>query len=583
MEPSVCVVTSNENSDFVTVVSVGTPGSTDQPNANEVDDACSSAYVTVLKIGDSDNSDKVDVLEEIIVYRLPGERLGFGLKFEGGVRATELVKRLFIQSCAPDSPASRATTTWGHLVEGDEILEIDSVPVKKLSRIDCVRSLKDSNLLIRLLIKHDYSQGSALHENDNCIEDVATETAETKRTPPPPPPVPPRKIPRKLLKSNNKGFSESNPEATLTPPPRQNQNENNQNGYLNNRLQSPGNSRRNLQAPEVAKRERKLSKDALGPPDAEIYVDLISQECSYSLSESDDTGSSISTVVDRLGSFPNTTESSVCGSLPSTPTAIQRHLDFMNHFDKDDENFIDNKLYLYSVNGSQENDEKVYIGKTNNKDKSLESSSENAPLQPPVNFQDAALSYGNEDVKVVEAAIKIVLEANESKEMLQNAFSKGDIANEVEVCTHVNSSNDTDVKQSPLLLKYINENNNNTIHNEGNYDMDDMNIGLPRLVDFVPKLNKCSSETEKHYEERIKLVKLFLENEKRIAREDITPYTCKVMEIDGSLENGYESPCVDFLNWSNTSEYNTFNWNPSSQLATIGEVEEEGLQDQCQR
>ena len=35
--------------------------------------------------------------EEITIARRPGEKLGFGLRFEGGGRASECVRRLYIQ------------------------------------------------------------------------------------------------------------------------------------------------------------------------------------------------------------------------------------------------------------------------------------------------------------------------------------------------------------------------------------------------------------------------------------------------------------------------------------------------------
>ena len=110
--------------DFITVVSVGNQGT--PPSEN---------FVTVLSIGNGrkEEEQKAPVVkslkngvdahfeEEIEVYRLPGERLGFGLKFEGGNKTSERVKRLFIQSCADQSPASRAKCSWGSLGEGDEV------------------------------------------------------------------------------------------------------------------------------------------------------------------------------------------------------------------------------------------------------------------------------------------------------------------------------------------------------------------------------------------------------------------------------------------------------------------------------
>lgn len=122
--------------DFVTVVAV---------EGASVED-----FVTVLSVG----CEAPDGAEDVLVYRLPGERLGFGLKFEGGTSTSEKVRRLFIQSCASDSPASRARCSWGSLQEGDEVLEIDSVPVSAMTRLDCVRSLKDSHVVLKLLVRH---------------------------------------------------------------------------------------------------------------------------------------------------------------------------------------------------------------------------------------------------------------------------------------------------------------------------------------------------------------------------------------------------------------------------------------------
>jgi len=107
--------------EFVTVVSVGS-----QPPPEN--------FVTVLSIGngkkdneetstDKNPTNEMDghLEEEVEVFRLPGERLGFGLKFEGGNKTSERVRRLFVQSCAEQSPASRAKCSWGTLGEGDEV------------------------------------------------------------------------------------------------------------------------------------------------------------------------------------------------------------------------------------------------------------------------------------------------------------------------------------------------------------------------------------------------------------------------------------------------------------------------------
>ncbi|XP_060516077.1 uncharacterized protein LOC132695683 [Cylas formicarius] len=308
----------NYQDPFITVVSVGT----DTKSQRIADGA--SEFVTVLTIGNEESKIIKDVTEEVIVYRLPGERLGFGLKFEGGTKAHEFVKRLFIQSCAPDSPASRVQSSWGQLVEGDEVLKIDSVPVNSMTRIDCVRLLKESNVAIKLLVKHSF--------NVKVPEDLPVIVSEEKK----PPPVPPRKIHRKLHKNHEN--------SAIVPTNKQ------QESLMckGARLQSPRNSGRRKYSPDVC---RRLSEG--NPPDAEVYLDLFSQESTQSLSESDDTGSTISTVLDRFAS----TTSSFAGSLPSTPTSIQKQLDLsyiVNEFEEDDYNMpnLDKKIALIEENNN---------------------------------------------------------------------------------------------------------------------------------------------------------------------------------------------------------------------------------------
>lgn len=122
-------VAKNGTEDFVTVVNV----EGQSPSEN---------FVTVLSIGTGKNENELPLPvtliknpsngidgpleEEVEVYRLPGERLGFGLKFEGGNKTSERVRRLFVQSCAEQSPASRAKCSWGTLGEGDEVRKLSS-------------------------------------------------------------------------------------------------------------------------------------------------------------------------------------------------------------------------------------------------------------------------------------------------------------------------------------------------------------------------------------------------------------------------------------------------------------------------
>ncbi|XP_053676427.1 uncharacterized protein LOC128726632 [Anopheles nili] len=232
-----------------------------------------SQFVTVLSInhggdGGRTSEGQQNAPEVVLVYRLPGERLGFGLKFQGGTKSNEKIQRLFIQSCAENSPASRVQASWGHLREGDEILEIDGVNVSRMTRIECVKCLKDSTVAIKLLVRN----GEGKVQNFYGESGTGAELPERKGAPPPPPPVPPRKL--------NKRKQTTKHGSGVFPP-------------------------------TVAPVESYVP-----PPDPETYSNLFADDISDLISESDDTASTISTVVDKF---------SICSSLSSEDYTIPSH------------------------------------------------------------------------------------------------------------------------------------------------------------------------------------------------------------------------------------------------------------------
>ncbi|XP_008199417.2 uncharacterized protein bbg isoform X2 [Tribolium castaneum] len=550
----------DEKENFVTVVSVGTDSTRTTAKCDPFSpiDTKTSGYVTVLTIGDNDEECVTkDIVEEVLVYRLPGERLGFGLKFEGGTKANEFVKRLFIQSCAPDSPASRVQSSWGKLTEGDEVLEIDCMPVNTMTRIDCVRCLKDSNVVIKLLVRH--FSADCKQSNDfktRSVEDLPQViSAEKKRTPPPPPPVPPRKIPKKFYKNSQN--SQENP----VPAARQINSE----AANKKKFQSPRSSGRTSHSPDIPRRDRRFSDGSLGPPDAEVYVDLFSQESTQSLSESDDTGSSISTVVDRFGSFPTTTTSSLAGSLPSTPTSVQKQIDFTNLFNSyEEEDFIAplNKSIKSVASKTPE-----LIEKEKAEEKSGNINEDGLPLQPPSCFQDAPLSYGNEDMRIIETKSNEinVCESAEKKSMnskhVENNYLNGE-----KTSTKNSAIEDKVFKKPPVPPRsrdLINANKTNGCKDVQNIHDENMNISnLPRLVDFVPK-----STTRDHFENPVEIINIFLENERRD-----TDYLKNEFYGDDEIDGNFDG-------YNNEIDVYSSKWSLSSQLATIGEVEEENSQD----
>ncbi|KAH8378772.1 hypothetical protein KR009_001223, partial [Drosophila setifemur] len=236
-----------EDSSFITVLTINEMELLQQRRQEEEEQGSAPNPVPIpIQVAEEDQ------VEDVTVFRLPGERLGFGLKFQGGTRNTELVQKLYIQSCAADSPASKVATTWGCLREGDEIVSIDGRDVREMTRIDCVRGLKD-NVAIKLVVRNGHGQKPPSEEESQQQLEQLSITLNAQ--PPPPPPVPPRKLVR-----------------------RQNSKEN--------------------QAQLV------IEKPLTPPPDAEYYINLLTESIKAG-SESDDTASTISTVIDKFSMGSN--------------------------------------------------------------------------------------------------------------------------------------------------------------------------------------------------------------------------------------------------------------------------------------
>lgn len=138
----------NPVDDFVTVVEVSS-----DPVSKESD------FVTVVQVGDGTTTGTkiaAPLVETLTIYRLPGERLGMALKFEGGSAScpSERIDKVYIQTINAGSPASRvAGKKLAHLKEGDQILKIDGRHVHGMSRIECVNCLRDATVSISLTVK----------------------------------------------------------------------------------------------------------------------------------------------------------------------------------------------------------------------------------------------------------------------------------------------------------------------------------------------------------------------------------------------------------------------------------------------
>ncbi|XP_013134938.1 PREDICTED: uncharacterized protein LOC106100586 [Papilio polytes] len=310
--------------EFITIVPVGEG----KPAVKESD------FVTVLSVGAAAGA------AEVVVQRPRGARLGLGLKFEGGSAAAEKVRRLLVQSCAEDSPAANACAPWGKLIPGDEILAIDGVSVSDLTRIDCVRRLKDSDETLKLLVRHfDPNEKSKMDPVEELL--TMSQNTDINMQITLPPPVPPRKLGKKNSFKDKQTLQTVGEQNALINIDGQKQSSNDKEGLITSqhvisnvtklsrkssfdshihRQNKEGITYFKKGSPdEVRRLVRRLSDGKVMPAEAEVYIDLLSNEWERCLvmadAESDDTGSSISTVVDRLGSMA----SSVENSIPSTP------------------------------------------------------------------------------------------------------------------------------------------------------------------------------------------------------------------------------------------------------------------------
>lgn len=280
--------------DFVTVVSVEDTASPPPESDN---------FVTVLEV----NECSPGSVEEVLVYRLPGERLGMALKFVGGTTPGDNVSRVFIQSITPESPASRAQWKVSPIREGDEILEIGESAVTSMTRLDCVTLLRDSPVCIKLLLRH---QGEA--------------PGRTRKNPPPP--IPPRKssignapgeLPLtsstsvrqhvELFEKHASGLERSpslkRPSIPPPLPPRRPKSScsDTEDQTATTTPAFPGMSL-SMRLPGWEELMRKRGGDKTDRPvQPDLYVDLLAEEEKKLLEcESDDTGSSVSTVIEKF-------------------------------------------------------------------------------------------------------------------------------------------------------------------------------------------------------------------------------------------------------------------------------------------
>lgn len=426
-----------------------------------------------------------------------------------------------------------------------------------MTRIDCVRCLKDSNVVIKLLVKHNSPSSAAEDETDTGDGTTSTVKADRKKLPRPPP-VPPRKISRKPKENTvpPRNFADEKSDTTEKVL------DGDKHRFAPS---SPRTMLRSKDPPRI--RDRRLSDGSSGPPDAEVYLDLLSQELDYGLraeSESDDTGSTISTVVDRQYSSSISERCSIASdSIPSTPTLKQKQLDLTKvinpfeilemEFEANNNNVQSDEYLINKVASAREvySDSPVTINKEIPKE-----------IQSPANFQDAHLSYGNENVQTI-------IEPQENN-------SYNDIWEEDVKIKDINENNRYETPPKPTPRKcYAKKTKNDDVEKPV----------LPRLVNFVPKTPTKDVDNDLDQKIKVELQKEMEQiNEEHgeifeappfeegnsylsldiVSYEKITDFR----EADGANEEEDMEKDID------GEKYFVFKWSSSGQLATIGEDEE---------
>lgn len=584
------------NEEFVTIVSVGNSFAENGvcEAANSVQKATSDVpFVTVLSIG------QTAIEEEVTVYRLPGEKLGFGLKFEGGTKSAERVRRLFIQSCAAESPAGRAKAAWGPLDAGDEILRIEGVSVTSLTRLECVRCLKDSNVAVKLLVRHS-SEGKHL-VLDGIVSNIKNgdseqHTVEADRLSLPPP-VPPRKLPRRSSKDtpapdiplSNGSRIVSTFEVSDVSKKLDSQFKISESSGLGDSAQRKGPLGR--QSPGRPRRPAPIHS-APPPQEAQVYTDLFCHENGIHIaeSESDDTGSSISTVIDRLSSY-SSFPGSVENSIPSTPTlgTKQINIHVLTSIENMDEKFISDISSRFMDDIANKDSPKSGV-RTSEKNVDVQMANgdiiqnDSVPISIPVssskevmnfkvehsikynndaNNNTSTIKIGNEDV--VDFAAKVVPMTEVPKPLPRNLNKKN-------IDTHLlqNDYNRVDrpyeENLSPTKLhnietwlqEAINVSNFESAKDHTEYERELIKPeALPRLIDFVPKSQFGAKN-------QVEIVQQ-MEAPVAVERKEKPAYNLKLtINVDKEVSK------VDDL----TSDW-TYTGGSSPQLETIGEDDED--------
>ncbi|KAH9506397.1 PDZ domain, variant 3 [Dermatophagoides farinae] len=189
-------LTGLNNSDFVTVLTIVSTGATILTTSTSTITTTTTTTANQVTMNDTgsnynhhqnsnqrifiDNK-RGEIEEEVIIYRLPGERLGMALRFDGGQSANETIRRVFVQSITLNSPSAKAIGLMlGMLREGDEILHIDGRSSSSLTRLECITLLRDAPVCIRLFVRRRNCSNSL--NNNNGEDNGGVQMAQNCQT-----------------------------------------------------------------------------------------------------------------------------------------------------------------------------------------------------------------------------------------------------------------------------------------------------------------------------------------------------------------------------------------------------------------
>ena len=99
-------------------------------DANPIDESPNENLPVGNKVATPEHKVEDSNAEILVIHRLPGEKLGMGLRIESNGDDSDPVQGVFVQSITPGGAADKATGGTCGIRIGDEILKINGMPMK---------------------------------------------------------------------------------------------------------------------------------------------------------------------------------------------------------------------------------------------------------------------------------------------------------------------------------------------------------------------------------------------------------------------------------------------------------------------